>query len=80
MRLAPDARNAPQDLERLPFAVGSNADGSARIVRLNQLATVKESTGPNQINRRDLTREVAINANVYNRSAGEVSELSLIHI
>ncbi len=73
VRLAPDARNAPQDLERLPFAMGSNADGSSRIVRLNQLASVRESTGPNQINRRDLTREVAINANVFNRSAGEVS-------
>ncbi len=76
VRLAPDARNAPQDLERLPFissVIGSNADGSARTVRLSQVATVKESTGPNQINRRDLTREVAINANVYNRSAGEVS-------
>jgi len=74
VRLSPDARNAPQDLERLPFATGANADGSARIVRLNQIATVKESTGPNQINRRDLTREVAVNANVQNRSAGEVSE------
>ncbi|ABE43603.1 efflux RND transporter permease subunit [Polaromonas sp. JS666] len=76
VRLAPDARNAPQDLERLPFTsstIGSNPDGSARIVRLSQVASVKESTGPNQINRRDLTREVAINANVYNRSAGEVS-------
>ena len=76
VRLAPDARDSPKDLERIPFtstAVGSNPDGSTRIVRLNQVASVKESTGPNQINRRDLTREVAINANVYNRSAGEVS-------
>jgi HAE1 family hydrophobic/amphiphilic exporter-1 len=76
VRLAPDARNSPQDLERLPFmssTTGSNADGSARIVRLSQVARVFETTGPNQINRRDLTREVAINANVYNRSAGEVS-------
>lgn len=75
VRLAPDARNAPQDLERLPFmsTPGSSADGAAHIVRLNQVATVKESTGPNQINRRDMAREVAINANVYNRSAGEVS-------
>ena len=76
VRLSPDARNAPQDLERLPFlssAIGSNADGSARTVRLGQLATIREATGPNQINRRDLTREVAVNANVYNRSAGEVS-------
>jgi hydrophobic/amphiphilic exporter-1 (mainly G- bacteria), HAE1 family len=74
VRLSPDARNAPQDLERLPFATGTNADGSARIVRLNQVAAVKESTGPNQINRRDLTREVAVNGNAQNRSAGEISE------
>lgn len=76
VRLAPDARNAPQDLARLPLmnaAVGNNADGSARIVYLNQVARIQESTGPNQINRRDLTREVAINANVYGRSSGEVS-------
>lgn len=73
VRLAPDARVAPADLERLPFATGTNADGSPRIVRLNQVATVKESTGPNQINRRDLTREVAINANAFGRAAGEVS-------
>ncbi len=76
VRLAPDSRNTPQDLERLPFissVIGSNPDGSARTVRLSQVATVKEATGPNQINRRDLTREVAVNANVYNRSAGEVS-------
>ena len=76
VRLSPDARNSPADLERLPFtsaAVGLNADGSNRIVRLSQVASVKEVTGPNQINRRDLVREVAVNANVYSRSAGEVS-------
>ena len=76
VRLNPEARNTPADLERLPFmtsALGANADGSTRIVRLSQVATVKESTGPNQINRRDLAREVAVNANVYDRSAGEVS-------
>jgi hydrophobic/amphiphilic exporter-1 (mainly G- bacteria), HAE1 family len=73
VRLAPEARNSPDDLERLPFTMGANADGTPRIVRLNQVAAVRESTGPNQINRRDLTREVAVDANVYNRSAGEVS-------
>ena len=76
VRLAPEARREPQDLERLPFmsaAMGNNADGSARVVRLSQLATIKQGTGPNQINRRDLAREVAINANVSGRSAGEVS-------
>ncbi len=73
VRLAPDSRTAPADLERLPFATGLNADGSPRVVRLNQVATLTEGTGPNQINRRDLTREVAINANAYGRAAGDVS-------
>jgi hydrophobic/amphiphilic exporter-1 (mainly G- bacteria), HAE1 family len=73
VRLAPDARTAPQDLERLPFTTGTNADGSPRIVRLNQLASVRESTGPNQINRRDLTREVAVNGNAFGRAAGDIS-------
>ena len=72
VRLAPEARTQPADLERLPFALTA-ADGSTRIVRLNQVARVTESTGANQINRRDLTREVAVNANVSQRSAGEVS-------
>jgi HAE1 family hydrophobic/amphiphilic exporter-1 len=42
-------------------------------VRLGQVAKVSETTGSNQINRRDMMREVAINANVFGRSAGEVS-------
>jgi HAE1 family hydrophobic/amphiphilic exporter-1 len=73
VRLAPLARNSPTDLDQLPFTVGTNTDGSPRIVRLNQVANVVESTGPNQINRRDLTREVSITGNVSGRSAGEVS-------
>ena len=72
VRLAPEVRTTPQDLERLPFAL-TGADGSSHIVRLNQVANVRESTGSNQINRRDMTREVAISGNVYNRSTGEVS-------
>ncbi len=74
VRLDQASRNAPQDLERLPFAVGSSADGSQRVVRLNQVADIVETTSANQINRRDLTREVSVTANVSGRSAGEVSD------
>ena len=73
VRLAPEQRARTSDLEQLPFVVGTAADGSARVVRLGQVAQVVESTGPNQINRRNLNREVAINANVFGRSAGDVS-------
>ncbi len=73
VRLPLAQRERVADLEQLPLVVGTLADGSARVVRLGQVAEVVPSTGANQINRRDLTREVSINANVYARSAGEVS-------
>ena len=43
VRLAPEARTTPADLERLPFALAAT-DGTTRIVRLNQVASVTEST------------------------------------
>src|SRR5207247_707330 len=51
LRLAPDSRDSAADLQNLPLVVGSNADGSARVVRLSQVADVRAATGPNQINR-----------------------------
>ena len=74
VRLNPAARDSATDLERMPLAMGSNADGSGRIVRLNQVAKLVETRASNQINRRDLLREVSISANVSGRSAGEVSK------
>ena len=73
VRLAPEYRNSPQDLERIPFNLPS-ADGSTKTVRLGQIAAVEETTGSNQINRRDLMREVTVNANASRRSAGDVSK------
>jgi HAE1 family hydrophobic/amphiphilic exporter-1 len=73
VRLAPSARNTPEDLERLPFPVSNASDGASRVVKLHQVARVTESTGPNQINRRDLMREITISANALGRSTGEIS-------
>ncbi len=73
LRLAPEARDSAADLTHLPLVVGSNADGSARVVRLSQVADVRPATGPNQINRRDLNREINIDANPLGRSTGEVT-------
>jgi len=73
VRLSPQDRQKPQDLNRIPFLVGKNTDGTPRIVRLNQVAELSRSTSPNQINRRDLMREVSISGNVAFRSGGEVS-------
>jgi HAE1 family hydrophobic/amphiphilic exporter-1 len=73
VRLAPEARDDRSDLTHLPLIVTAAADGSPRVVRLSQVADVLPSTGPNQINRRDLTREINVDANVMGRSAGDVS-------
>jgi HAE1 family hydrophobic/amphiphilic exporter-1 len=74
VRLSPDARTTPQDLERLPFNLPPAADGSNRTVRLNQVAQVSEGVGPNQINRRELSREVSFSGNAYGRASGDVSK------
>ncbi len=74
VRLDPQLRTAPEDLERLPFHVGSAADGSTRVVRLNQVAQIREGFGPNQVNRRELSREVSFSGNTYGRPSGDVSK------
>ena len=73
VRLTPDSRNEIADLQRMPINVSAAADGSARVVRLSQVADVTASTGPNQINRRDLNREINVDANAFGRSSGDVS-------
>ncbi len=73
VRLAPQTRDAAADVERLGLVVGNNADGTPRIVRLSQVAEFHAATGANQINRRDLNREVELTANVSGRSLGEVA-------
>jgi hydrophobic/amphiphilic exporter-1 (mainly G- bacteria), HAE1 family len=73
LRLTPENRDAMGDLSNLPLVIGSNADGTAKVVRLSQVAQVRNATGPNQINRRDLNREITIDANPLGRSTGEVT-------
>jgi HAE1 family hydrophobic/amphiphilic exporter-1 len=73
VRLTPESRDSIADLQRLPINVAAGPDGSPRSVRLSQVADVTPSTGPNQINRRDLNREINIDANAFGRSSGDVS-------
>ena len=73
VRLAPPDRESLAGLQALPINVAPAADGAPRVVRLSQVAEVRPSTGPNQINRRDLNREITLDANALGRSSGEVS-------
>ena len=74
VRLAPGDRQTASDLDRIMIqSTQVNADGSPKLVALRQVADFKATGGSSQINRKDLTREVQLDANVFGRSAGEVS-------
>ncbi len=70
LRLPQAQRTEAASLAQLPLVV-SGAEG-VRTVRLDQVAVVRETVGPNQINRRDLNREISFDANSLGRSAGAV--------
>ncbi len=72
-RLASANRQNASDLQQLPLVAGVDAGGNARVVRLGQIADIQASVGANQINRRNLSRQVSFSGNVFGRSAGEVS-------
>ncbi len=75
LRLSPSARNNIDDLGRVMLTSTINhPDGSSKLIPLNQVATIEMSTGANQINRRDLQREVELSANVVGRSAGQAGQ------
>jgi HAE1 family hydrophobic/amphiphilic exporter-1 len=67
------ARDNPDDLANLGLVLGQQCRRQPARVRLSQVADVRAGTGPNQINRRDLNREINIDANPLGRSTGEVS-------
>ncbi|MCC2637540.1 MAG: nodulation protein precursor [Moraxellaceae bacterium] len=49
-----------------------DANGVPNMVALTQIASITETTGASQINRRNLFREVMIDANVSGRPAGDI--------
>lgn len=75
VQLQPQSRNHISDLEKLSLRSSQlDSNGQPKLVPLREVATLTPTLGASQINRRDLTREVQIDANVYGRSAGEVGQ------
>lgn len=74
VRLPATERTSASQLGALPFA-GSLEAGSSRprMIPLSQLADIDAAFSPTQINRRALTREVAITAGLAGRPLAEVS-------
>ncbi|MEB2351896.1 MAG: efflux RND transporter permease subunit [Burkholderiaceae bacterium] len=76
VRLPRSARSSVADLERLTLASArADADGGPRMVALRQIAAFHQGLGPTQINRKALTREILISANVEGIAAGSAGTL-----
>src|SRR6185436_11073509 len=68
LRLPPEWRNAPQKLSDLLIETGpGTAGGNVRRVPLGLVANVRESNGPNVINRENTQRRIVIGANTSER-------------
>ena len=75
VRLPRTDRNSLADLERLTLMSSlPEADGSPRMVAMRQIADFVPGTGPTQIHRKDLTREITLAANVQGAASGTVGQ------
>lgn len=74
VRLEPSARTNASDLARLPLVVPGPAGGAPGTLPLGQVAEIRESMGPAQIQHLDRDRVITVGANVDGRSLSEVSQ------
>ncbi len=74
VRLSRADRARAADLDRVPLASSqADASGAPRMVRLREIARVREAAGAQQINRKEQLREVLVSANVAGRPAGDAA-------
>lgn len=75
IRLNENKRVHPQDVQNLYLNSNkTNANGQNILVPLSAVATTQEKLGASQINRRDLEREVLIEANTSGRPSGDIGQ------
>ncbi|MBB4233266.1 efflux RND transporter permease subunit [Rhizobium mongolense] len=74
VRLPPTARRDAAQLRNLIISTGRTDDNGKPItVLLDQVADVVESTAPDVITRKDLSREVRISSHIDGRASGDVA-------
>ncbi|WP_252061238.1 efflux RND transporter permease subunit [Acinetobacter sp. AHP123] len=75
VRLNENKRMLPQDVQNLYLNSNkTDATGQNILVPLSAVATTEEKLGASQINRRDLEREVLIEANTSGRPSGDIGQ------
>jgi HAE1 family hydrophobic/amphiphilic exporter-1 len=72
VRLPESHRVSRADLDRIYLTGTTGSEGTPRMVPLSQVAEVEITLGASQINRRNLQREVNVEANVQGRAVGDV--------
>ncbi|HEY1150446.1 MAG TPA: efflux RND transporter permease subunit [Pseudoduganella sp.] len=73
VRLHPEDRVSPENIERLPIGVS----GTNMMVPLDQIARITMGKGPSTIRHKDGKRSISVSANVEGRSPGEVTTEAL---
>ncbi|WP_180089109.1 efflux RND transporter permease subunit [Acinetobacter sp. YH12219] len=73
LRLTEDQRRLPTDIQSMYItSQKTDATGLPILVPLASVASFEETLGASQINRRDLAREVMVEANTAGRPAGDI--------
>lgn len=67
VRLPEGERNSVELLSNLPISRNDSA-----VIRLGDIADIETSTGPAEINRQDLSRQVTVDANISGANIGEL--------
>lgn len=75
VRLARGDRNLPEDLKRVKLtSTQTDAMGAPRMVALREIATVRNESGAQQINRKEQLREVLVTGNPFERPVGDIAQ------
>ena len=73
LRLTEDQRRLPSDVQNMYLSSQkTDADNNPILIPLASVAKFEEALGPSQINRRDLSREILIEANTSGRPTGDI--------
>ena len=73
LRLTEDQRRLPSDIQNMYLSSQkTDADNNPILIPLASVAKFEETLGASQINRRDLSREILIEANTSGRPTGDI--------
>ncbi len=73
LRLPAELRSTPGQISQLKISV-PNQDGSSRLIPLRSLTETVSAASPTEINRRDLSRQITVSANLDNLPIGTAAK------